>query len=175
MLASVLAPIHAQSLADVARKEQQRRKATKQGGKVYTNGDLVAAPAPEPDAAAGSAAAVPAEPGKQEIKGAEPQTPPGEKVPAKDEAYWSKRAKDVRDQVERDTTYVEALQTRINSLTTDFVNRDDPAQRTRIGVDRQKAIAELDRLKKSIEDGRKALSDLEDEARRAGVPAGWLR
>jgi len=36
----------AQSLADVARKEEERRKATPEAAKVYTNKDLNAAPAP---------------------------------------------------------------------------------------------------------------------------------
>ena len=76
---------------------------------------------------------------------------------------------------ERDQTYVSALQSRINALTTDFVNRDDPAQRARIAIDREKAAAELERLKKAIVDGTRAIADFEEEARRAAVPPGWLR
>ena len=67
------------------------------------------------------------------------------------------------------------MQSRINALTTDFVNRDDPAQRAGLERDRQKAVGELSRLKQQVEDGRKAIADLEEEARRAGVPPGWLR
>jgi len=70
---------------------------------------------------------------------------------------------------------VEAIQTRVNALSTDFVNRDDPIQRAGIERDRQKAMAEMDRLKKSVEDTKKGIADLEEEARRAGVPPGWLR
>ena len=40
---------------------------------------------------------------------------------------------------------------------------------------RQRALGELDRLKKAIEGGKKAIADLEEEARRASVPPGWLR
>ena len=67
------------------------------------------------------------------------------------------------------------LQTRVNSLATDFVNRDDPAQRGVLASERQKALGELDRLKKQIEATKKAIADLEEEARRANVPPGWLR
>jgi hypothetical protein len=81
----------------------------------------------------------------------------------------------LREQIDRDRSYAEAMQTRINVLTMDFTNRDDPAQRARIGVERQKALADLDRLKQSIENGTKAIANLEEEARRAGAPAGWLR
>ena len=83
--------------------------------------------------------------------------------------------KGLQGQLERDQNYADAMQTRINALTTDFVNRDDPAQRSVVERDRQKSIAELARLKKSIVDGKKAIADLEEEARRAGAPPGWLR
>ena len=66
------------------------------------------------------------------------------------------------------------MQSRVNALTADFSARDDPAQRV-IGRDRQKAIDELNRLKLAIQHTRKAIADLEEEARRAAVPPGWLR
>lgn len=81
----------------------------------------------------------------------------------------------LKEQLERDQTFRDALQNRIDALNTDFVNRDDPAQRNVIANDRQKALTELDRVKKAIEEGRKAIPALEEEARREGVPAGWLR
>ena len=83
--------------------------------------------------------------------------------------------KELQTQLQRDQTYVDALQTRVNSLATDFVNRDDPAQRGVLASERQKALGELDRLKKQIEATKKAIADLEEEARRANVPPGWLR
>jgi ATP-dependent exoDNAse (exonuclease V) alpha subunit len=75
----------------------------------------------------------------------------------------------------RAQVFGEALQSRINALTTDFVNRDDPSQRNAIAAERQKALAELDRVKQEIVDHQKAISTIQDEARRAGVPAGWVR
>ena len=44
-----------------------------------------------------------------------------------------------------------------------------------IEQERNKALAELETLKKEIEENTKAVAQVEDEARRAGVPAGWLR
>jgi len=69
----------------------------------------------------------------------------------------------------------EALQSRINALTTDFVNRDDPAQRAKIDLDRRAALAELERVRAEIVARQKAIGDLEEDGRRAGVPPGWLR
>jgi hypothetical protein len=60
-------------------------------------------------------------------------------------------------------------------LTTDVLLRDDPAQRRVIGMDRQKAVAELGRVTKEMAQFRKTIADIEEDARRAGVPAVWLR
>ena len=97
------------------------------------------------------------------------------KADVKDQKYWRDRMKKLQDQLQRDRVYAEALQSRINALTTDFVNRDDPAQRGVVAADRQQAVDELDRLKKSIAETTKAIPALEEEARQANVPAGWLR
>ena len=54
--------------------------------------------------------------------------------------------KQLQTQLDRDQSYSGALQTQINALSTDFVNRDDPAQRAIIEQNRQKAAAGAGRL-----------------------------
>ena len=83
--------------------------------------------------------------------------------------------KEARAQLSRLQIFADSLQSRINALKTDFVNRDDPAQRSKIEQDLNAALAELERVNKDIALQNKAIKDLEDEARRAGVPPGWLR
>jgi hypothetical protein len=83
--------------------------------------------------------------------------------------------KAAQDQIARTQIFMDSLQSRINALTTDFVNRDDPAQRGKIEGDRKAALAELERVKKELEEQTKAIKTIEEEARRAGVPPGWLR
>ena len=162
-----------QTLADVAKKEEERRKNVKSTGKTYTNKDLgtlpPGTPAPPPAQPPVAAATDAAAAKDKEVE------KPGEKEPVKDQAYWAGRMKELQTQVQRDQTYVDALQTRVNSLATDFINRDDPAQRSVLSGERQKALGELERLKKQVEAGKKAIADLEEEARRANVPPGWLR
>jgi hypothetical protein len=180
----------AQSLADVAKKEEERRKANPEATKVYTNKDLNAAPAPSPSTPAGGAKDTKETKDTKDPKDAkdpkDPKDPKAandkakdangtEPVKDKDKAYWSGRLKTLQDQLDQNQILVDAIQTRINALSTDFVNRDDPAQRSVIERDRQKALTELARLKKAVVDGKKAIADLEEEARRAGVPPGWLR
>jgi len=163
----------AQSLADVAKKEAERRKQVKGSSKVYTNADAkksgglttastqMTTPAPEP-------------PSATETRG-EAAPPSAVPEPKKDEAYWRQRVNDARERLRRQELFAESLQSRINALTTDFVNRDDPAQREIIAKQRRDALAELDRVNEEVADTRKAIADIQEEARRAGVPPGWLR
>jgi hypothetical protein len=177
-LAAAAGPVRAQSLADIAKKEQERRKTIKESGKVYSDKDLKPAP-PSATTPASGDAATPAD-------GAKPTSPADAAKDAgaaadasseqpKDQKYWSERMKGLQTQLDRDLAFAGALQVQINALNTDFVNRDDPAQRAVVANNRQKALDELARLNTAIEDGRKAIADLEDEARRASVPPGWLR
>jgi hypothetical protein len=169
-LSGANALVSAQSLADLAKKEEERRKAVAQPAKVYTTKDLTPAPpgsTPPPPPATKDAA--------DGTKDAAAKDADASKEPVKDQKYWSEKMKTLRDQLDRDKTFADAIQNKINSLTTDFVNRDDPVQKQKIEADRQKALAELARLNKAVIDGTKAVADFEEAARRAGVPPGWLR
>jgi hypothetical protein len=178
-IATGVRPLLAQSLADVAKKEEDRRKTIRAPAKVYTNKDLGAVPPgpPPPTPAASSEAAKDADKDKadKDSTGKDAKDAKDKDTPVKDQAYWSGRLKDLSTQVDRDQGYADAMQTRLNSLDADFVNRDDPVQRAAIDRDRQKTRAELARLTKAVQDGKKAVADLLEEARRAGVPPGWLR
>jgi len=67
------------------------------------------------------------------------------------------------------------MQSRVNALTADFAARSDPAQRAVIEADRKRALSELEALQKTMKDDQKGLADLDEEARKASVPPGWLR
>jgi hypothetical protein len=179
-LGAMAVPVSAQSLADVARKEQDRRKAIKKPAKLLTNKDLGV-----PGSTAGSGATPPATgtapagaPGSTDGDKSKTAAPGAEKKAdgsAKDQAYWSGRAKGLQTQLDRDQTFAVAMQSRINALTTQYTNQADPVQQAALASDRQKSVAELNRLTKQIDDDKKAIADLQEDARRAGVPSGWLR
>lgn len=170
-----LAPVAAQSpLGEVSRQEEERRKTLQGESRVYTNRDLpkVASPVRPPQAdAAASPTAPDAAVADEEVERGADEVSDG----PRDRAYWSGRLSSLRETLARNQTYAEALQSRINALTTDFVNRDDPLQRAAVAADRDRAVTELERLRKQIVADDEAIADLQDEARRAGVPAGWLR
>jgi hypothetical protein len=171
------AVVSGQGLADVARAEAARRKNTKNPAKVYTNDTLrsdASAPRSSSDPQTpASPASSPAAAGAS----SDTQTPPVADVAAtrKDEAYWKKRLTEARAALDRASTFGDALQSRINALNADFAARADPAQRAEIAASRQKALAELDRVRKEVQDGTKAIADIQEEGRKAGVPSGWLR
>ena len=167
------------SLAEVAKKEEARRKTAKKATKVITNANLGANEVDLPPrgmpsfAGSTNTTASNTSPGSPTIPGgkAEP-IDPGAK---KDQAYWQGRMAAAREQVRQTNLFADSLQTRINSLRTDFVNRDNRVEREKIQQDLNSALAELERLKKELDKNQKAITAIEDEARRAGVPSGWLR
>lgn len=177
----------AQSLAELAKLEEERRKAITTPSKIYTNEDLRPSPAPARAATQAPAAAPAAPPSPSGVQPPSPSgVPPAStadsaatETPAEvekpDEAAWRQRIQAERDALQRAETFAEALQSRINALSTDFTARDDPAQRATIATDRQKALAELDRVQQEILQHTKAIAGIQEEARRAGVPPGWLR
>jgi hypothetical protein len=170
----------AQSLADVAKAEEARRKSVKKPAKTYGNANLK--PDPGPGTTTSSTPADPATgttptPGVPAVEIALSPDPAAEaeQPPAQGEKFWTGRMTEARAALARSQMFADALQSRINALNTDFVNRDDPAQRAVIGQDRDKALAELERVKKEITAQTKAIADIQEEARKAGVPAAWVR
>ena len=168
-----------QTLGEVAKKEADRRKAQPQTGKV-TNKDLPAS-AQKP-ATASPSTETPAQAPTDPVAAATEQKAEDTKAPGdkpqgdqKDQAYWKNRMATAREELRRSEMFAEALQTRVNTLNKDFNSRDNPAQRSAIGADRTEALNELTRVKQDVERGKKQIADIEEEARKAGVPPGWVR
>jgi hypothetical protein len=162
--------LHAQappsSLVELARQEQQRRKTVKTSSQVFSDKDL-------PRPAETAAPATPALPAATDQKPAEKaaQKDPNEK----DEASWRARMTGAREAQRRAETFRDALQSQINALSVDAVNRDDPYQRAKAAQERQKAANELGHVTSEIEAAKKEIVTIEEEARQAGAPPGWLR
>jgi hypothetical protein len=186
-----VATVSAQSLADLARREEERRKTITTSSKVYSNQTLPpeatrvgsvadAPPLPSPSPPPSLPEPVP-EPSTSPSGGAtadDPTAAGSAEAPdgaAPTEADWGQRISDAREAGSRARILADALQSRINVLAADFVNRDDPAQRSVVAADRDKALAELARVTEEIEQHQQMVIAIQEEARRAGVPAGWVR
>lgn len=163
-------------LADIAARETLRRQATPQSKASLTNLNMPPEPVPQSAVSMPPTEPPPADPtaaaAAGEAAGAAPAKP-GD--PPKDETWWRNKMGDLRTTVERGQIAAEALQSRINALQADAVNFDDPIRQARARNDLAKALEELDRVNKKLDADRKAIAALQDEARRANVPAGWIR
>ena len=180
VVASICSPVAAQSpqtLADVARAEEARRKSVKKTSKVYTNTALtpdITTPVPPSVPPSGSS-------GNTSANSTPSNTIPGgtaapaDKAAVKDQAYWQGRLSQARTELGRTQMFADSLQTKINSLKTDFVNRDNRVEREKIEQEMNTALAELERLKKEVADKQKAITAIQEEGRKAGAPAAWLR
>jgi hypothetical protein len=174
-------PVGAQSLGELAKREAERRKTVTPPAKTYTNEDLKHVDPPSPSAAATVPADQAVKPAGGDAKAGDSadKTKAGDAAktdePAKDETYWHGRITAAREELRRNEAFRDALQSSINGLSADFAARDDPNQRAVIADNRQKALAELARVTQEIEKGNKSIADIEEEARKAGVPPGWVR
>ena len=178
----------AQTLADLAKKDTDRRKSVKHPAKVYTNDDVQdlkpIMPMMENDGtgtkpvdanAASTNADLPGQPGatqKPAAGDAKPAGTPG--VKSGEEAQWRSRMQSARDAVSRTQLQLEGMRNRAAQLTAASAAASQD-QRGTFQKQQQDALQEYDRLRADLQKNQKALSDLETEASKAGVPAGWLR
>jgi hypothetical protein len=167
----------AQTLADVAKREADRRGAVRATGKVYTNTDLVSdfttptVPPPPP-----SAAAPKAEPSVQKTAGEEPvQVPvaaPGTEVERqassdKGEDYWRNKAAAIRSAIAGQQAEIAAIETRLQSLAVSK-SANDRRENELSSMLLAKAKADLI----SLEEEKARFEAL---AKAKNVPASWLR
>ena len=168
-------------LVDAARRERARRAAIPpdQKARVYTNEDLRASGGltigvlPTSVAAAAAAAAR----GGREAAPEEgaPDAADPDATAVRGEDYWRTRIAAARDAQARAALMAAALQNRSDGLWAQFTAIDDPVRRGAVERQRIEALAALEeaRAERDRLDGE--IQEIEEEARRADVPPGWLR
>jgi hypothetical protein len=95
--------------------------------------------------------------------------------PPHDEKWWRDRIAKARKDLAKDEAAVGPAEARANSLTTAAINTDDPAKQLQVRQQLLTTLAEVERLKAQIEADKKSIADIQSEARRAGIPPGWIR
>ncbi len=148
---------------------------TKRGPKVWTNdeierlvrgdktlivGSMAASESPSPATeeaapASSEAAAAPAEEAPQKPK---EQTP----------EYWQERMKPLREEMARVDQQLQQLRSGQNQAASNAINVNTDAP----GVDVRDTIQRLEQRRADLQ---RQFEDLQTEARRAGVPPGWVR
>lgn len=167
------------SLADAAHREAFRRQITAKSQAAYSNQDL---PSPRPSDVTAVNSADSAGDNASEKTGSDAAAPaPAVAPPApaapvvSDEKTWRDRTAGLTSALASDEVLLESLQSRVAGLQNDFFGRDDPAQRAALGEQLAKTRVELERLKAKVNADRAAIDTLKDEARRGGIPPGWIR
>jgi len=182
------------SLAEAAREKRAASPAPKTAapspepspGHVFTNEDLPAQPSPPAIASPG-----PAGTGRGTVTKLPPTavvaTPPPaggssseletSRAAAQEEAGWRGRATALRDAIGDAEKSIPEIEDRIAGLRNDRspTNLMDPNREQTRQAEIAKAQAQLEAVKAGLETSRQALAALEEEARRKGIPSGWLR
>jgi hypothetical protein len=156
----------AQSLADVARKEEARRQKLAAPAKVYTDADVqkFAQATPAAQTAATTVTALDAN-GKPLGQQAAAQGLPA------DEAGWRARLQSARDGIDRNRLLLSALEQQSRAA----ARRAGVPEGEEAPDDRSGRAAEIKRLKAEMDTFRATLANAEEDARKAGVPPGWVR
>jgi hypothetical protein len=166
VLVAGVATSSAQSLADVARKEEARRQNIAKPSKVYTDED-VQKYAPVSPGAQVAATTVTALDANGKPVG---QQAAAEGLPA-DEAGWRARLQNARDGMDRDKLLLSALEQQARTA----AHRAGTPEGEEKADDGSARAVEIKRLKAEMDAYRATLANAEEDARKAGVPPGWVR
>jgi hypothetical protein len=166
--------LNAQSLAGAAKAAALTSSALAQPAKVYTNKDLKQMPGPVVISAP-----------SDEVREADD--------PKKDEAYWKRRMRPLQAQLSNDAMvmptisklmgiytihhpYPETTETRspVKDLSVPYIDGMPYVSRW-FQSKTYDTNDQLSRGTAAVQRGKEAIAALEEEARRAGVPPGWLR
>ncbi len=93
----------------------------------------------------------------------------------KDEAHWKGRMQAAQSALDTDQIHLDAMTARVHSLSADFDASHSISERAVLRQNREEAETEVTHLKAAVKADHKAIVTIEEEARRIGVPAGWLR
>jgi hypothetical protein len=164
-------PAQQESLAEAARRAREQKKDTPTQAKVFTNDNIpkeggISAvgtdPTPPPDNSNDAAAAT-----DTSQLGATQGT--GEK-------QWRDRFARLRHKLEQDQSDLDIMERELGVL--DVQNYSDPVKAMQQGLTRSdinEKTAKIEAKKKQIESDKQAISDAEDDLRKAGGDPGWAR
>jgi hypothetical protein len=192
----VLGPgsLAAQGLGEAAARERRRREeeqAKRKPGKVYTNDDLskgeeTAAAAQETSSAQSLAQRQGSTRGRPRENPDDPnardrrrdQVSEGDEANKSDpleQSRWREQAQQRRDAVSALEAQIKTLQQEIEALAGKLLMSTDTNEMLRLREEKTQAESRLQEAQSGLAEARKALETFEQDARRAGVPPGWIR
>ena len=168
-----------QSLADLANKEKERRSDIKDT-KVITDEDVAkfksSSPASslpdQPKETAASAST--AKDAASESKAEKPESDEPTDFQGRPESFWRKTMAEARQKIKDLTNEANVIALTIADLQNKFYNIDDGFKRETVQRELQKTYYQQDMNKENLEKAKKAIEDLENEARKSGALPGWI-
>jgi hypothetical protein len=178
---------YSQSLAELAKKEKERRNAVKGDTKVIT--DTEAAKFRSQPVTTTSTATTPGtEKPRSETTDAAAKPPTADasakEKPASDEpvdfqgrpeSFWRQAFTDARQKVTELERESAVLVLKLNDLQNQFYRESDGYKQQTIQKEIQKALYQQDQNKEKLAKARDALTDLEKDARKSGALPGWIK
>lgn len=174
------------SLGDAARKARAQKKDPSKPAKVFTNEDVgslkgtISVIGNEPAQGTGMPKTAEKNDDKKPANGAEAKPTNGadikdaKKEQAKDELYWRAKFAAARKTLAEDTKELDILQREFNLKQEQYSQDPNWAMHEQNSrADINKTQSEIDTKKQDVEKDKQAISDLEDELRKAGGDAGW--
>ena len=166
---------HSQNLADLARKERDKREKLKAQAKVYTNEDL------QKYSGFSSAETAPATPASTPLESSSAATANSEQTDSKgeiegpsSEKYWSRRFIEAKAKLQAAKNKQEALQARLKDYNYKLMNQTDVYDREHLYMPLiAQTQDEIAKNKSDIAAAESELEGLRDELRKGGYPASW--
>ncbi len=176
-LLSTASVVCSQTLADLAKKEKERREQLKDKERVITNKDAakfkssgVMTPSAQPEAAAPK----PAPDKATAVKPAKADSDEPTDFQGRPESFWRQTLADARAKVRDLGNEANVLILRLNDLQNRFYRESDGFRQQEIQREMNKTIYEQDQNKEKLATAKSQLEDLLGEARKSGALPGWL-
>jgi hypothetical protein len=91
------------------------------------------------------------------------------------EAEWRQRAKDAKEELQQAEAQLRKLEEKASQLFGQIQASTDTNELLRLRAEQQGLTKQVEEAKAVLASCRKEMGDLADEARKAGVPPGWVR
>ncbi|MGO9589564.1 MAG: hypothetical protein ACLP3K_05890 [Candidatus Acidiferrales bacterium] len=160
-------------LAEAARKAREQKKDEPKAAKVFTNDDIPT------QGAVSTVGQAPADTSTETSSDTSTSTPPP--AAANDEKAWKDKFAELRHKLEQDQAELDVLQRETGVSMVQYYGGDpqkaaqDQNSQQPLGGAYQKKVSDIDAKKKQVEADKQAISDAEDELRKAGGDPGWAR
>jgi len=170
--AASTAPAQPDPLVEAARKAREQKKDAPKAAKVFTNDDLPTNGGVSTVGASDTTAS-------QDENNASSDT--STLAAGDDEKAWKDKFADLRHKLEQDQAELDVLQRESSVGMLQYYGGNpqkaaqDQMSQQPLGADYEKKVADIEAKKKQVEADQQAISDAEDDLRKAGGDPGWAR